>query len=278
MLNTAVSLGRAGIHVEFISEISTDQPGEMIVRFLQENRVGTTYINRYTDGKTTLALAFLNKQADAGYSFYSDLPEKRLTGKLPVPNRDNIILFGSFFSLSDGIHEKVTAILAAARQNNALILYDPNFRRPHLAELPKVMPRILQNISYADIIRGSDQDFLHIFALGEPREVYARIRTKDDQALIYTRSNQAVSILTGNQTISVAVPKIEPVCTIGAGDSFNAGLIYGFIRMGIDREMIPILSAGDWEWITGNAIRFSQNVCTSLDNYISHDLIISLEK
>ena len=87
MLNTAVSLGRAGIHVEFISEIAADQPGEMIVRFLQENRVGTSYLNRYTDGKTTLALAFLNEQADAGYSFYPDPPKERLTGNLPVPYR-----------------------------------------------------------------------------------------------------------------------------------------------------------------------------------------------
>jgi fructokinase len=68
------------------------------------------------------------------------------------------------------------------------------------------------------------------------------------------------------------------VSTIGAGDSFNAGVIYGFITMGIAREKIPILSAVDWEWIVGNAIRFSQNVCMSLDNYISHDFLISLEK
>jgi fructokinase len=278
MLNTAVSLGRAGIRVEFISEIAADQPGEKIIRFLQENRVGTSYINRYTDGKTTLALAFLNGQADAGYSFYSDLPKERLTGKLPFPTRDDIILFGSFFSLADGIHEKLTAILSAARQNNALILYDPNFRRPHLAELPRVMSRIVENISYANIIRGSAEDFLHIFAVREPRDAYARILTRDNQMLIYTRSNKAVSILTGKHAISVAVPKIEPVSTIGAGDSFNAGLIYGFITMGITCEKIPILSAADWEWIAGNAIRFSQNVCMSLDNYISHDFIISLEK
>jgi fructokinase len=278
MLNTALSLGRAGIRVEFISEISVDQPGEMIVRFLQENRVGTSYINRYTDGKTTLSLAFLNERADAGYSFYPDLPKERLTGKLPVPTGDDIILFGSFFSLADGIHEKLIAILSAARKKNALILYDPNFRRPHLDELSRVMPRIAENISYADIIRGSDEDFLHIFAVREPRDAYARIRTRANQVLIYTRSNQPVSILTGKQAISVAVPKIEPVSTIGAGDSFNAGLIYGFITMGIDREKIPILSASDWEWIAGNAIRFSQNVCMSLDNYISHDFLISLGK
>ena len=278
MLNTAVSLGRAEIRVEFISEIAADQPGEMIVRFLQENHVGTSYLNRYADGKTTLALAFLNEWADAGYSFYSDLPKERLKGKLPVPTGDDIVLFGSFFSLADGIHEKLKAFLSAARKNNALILYDPNFRRPHLAELPRVMPRIMENISFADIIRGSDEDFLHIFAIREPADTYARIRTRDSQVLIYTRSNEAVSILEGEKSISVPVPQIEPVSTIGAGDSFNAGLIHAFITMGISRESIPTIAGADWKKIVGNAIRFSQNVCMSLDNYISHDFLISLEK
>jgi fructokinase len=278
MLNTAVSLGRAGIRVEFISEIAADEPGDRIVRFLQENQVGISCLNRYADGKTTLALAFLNEQADARYSFYSDLPGKRLTGKLPVPAGNDIVLFGSFFSLADGIHEKIKVFLSKARKNRTLILYDPNFRRPHLSELPHVMPRIMKNISFADIIRGSDEDFLHIFATREPGEAYDRIRTRDNQVLIYTRSEDAVTILAGNQTISAPVPKIKPVSTIGAGDSFNAGLIHAFFRMGIGKEEIPFLAAGEWKKIAGNAIRFSQDVCMSLDNYISYDLIISLKK
>jgi len=278
MLNTAVSLGRAGIRVEFISDIAADQAGNMIVRFLHENQVGTTFINRHTDGKTTLALAFLNEQADAGYSFYSGLPRERLKGTLPVPAGEDIVLFGSFFSLSDGNHEKIVAFLSAARQKKALILYDPNLRSPHLPELPRVMPGIVENMSHADIIRGSDEDFLHIFASRKPEEVYARIRSRDGQVLIYTRSNKAVSILTGKQEISVPVPRIKPVSTIGAGDSFNAGLIHSFITMGIGHGQILFLHSDEWVKIAGNGIRFSQNVCMSLDNYISDDFLISLEK
>jgi fructokinase len=278
MLNAAVSLGRAGIHVELISEIANDHAGEMIVSFLHENHVGTTYLNRYSDGKTTIALAFLNEKADAGYSFYSDLPKERLTGKLPDPTGNDIVLFGSFFSLTDGIHEKLMTFLAAARLHNALILYDPNFRKPHLPDLPKVLPRILENISAADIIRGSDEDFLHIFALQKPADVYERVRSRDNQALIYTCSDQAVSILTANPAVSIPVPRIKPLSTIGAGDSFNAGLIYGCMKEGIKQEEIPFLPAEEWEKIARTAIRFSQDVCMSFDNYISHDFLMTLDK
>ena len=201
-----------------------------------------------------------------------------MTGKLPLPARDDVVLFGSFFSLADGIHEKLDAVLDSARKNNALILYDPNFRTPHLNELPKVMSRILENISLAGIVRGSDEDFLNIFATREPLEAYDRIRTRANQVLILTRSDKDVSIMTMKQMIVVPVPKIEPVSTIGAGDAFNAGLIHAFIGMGIGNEQNPFLPAAGWEKIAGNAIRFAQNVCMRIDNYISHDLLISPEK
>ena len=113
----------------------------MIIRFLEKNSISTSYLNRYSDGKTTIALAFLDKQADAGYSFYTDLPKEILSGKLPVPASNDMVLFGSFFSLADDIQEKLKTFLTSASQNGAMILYDPNFRRPHLKELPRVMPQ-----------------------------------------------------------------------------------------------------------------------------------------
>jgi fructokinase len=278
MLNTAVSLGRAGIKVELISEIAEDRSGEMIINFLHENQVSTNFIHHYSDGKTAISLAFLNERSDAVYSFYTDPPKERLSRKLPVPTSEDIILFGSFFSLTDGIHEKLIDLLKLAIQNNTIIFYDPNFRNPHLKDLNLVMHRIIENISFADIIRGSDEDFLHIFASRNPGEAYERVRSHDRQVLIYTQSKEVVSIITEKYQGKVRVPKIEPISTIGAGDSFNAGLIHALITMGISRKTIPFLDMGDWEKIVRNAIRFAQNVCMSLDNYISYDFLISFEK
>jgi len=278
MLNTAISLGRAGMNVQFISEIALDQPGELIVNFLHDNNVCTTFLNRYTNGKTTLTLAFLNEKADASYSFYSDPPKDRFPGKLPTPQSGDIILFGSFFSLYGDIHEKLKPFLSSARENNVQIIYDPNFRKPHLPDLPNVLPLIRENISKAHIIRGSNEDFLHIFALENPSEVYDQIRINGEKVLIYTHSKETVQIRTGNQVIFIPVPKIVPLSTIGAGDSFNAGLIYAFIKTGVVQHNISLLSVNDWEKITETAIRFSQNVCMSLENYISNDFAFSLKK
>jgi fructokinase len=273
MLNSAVSLGRAGLNVEFISEIASDKPGEMIMRFLHENHVGTTYVNRYSEGKTTIAMAFLNDRADATFSFYADHPGVKLPEYLPLPGNDNIILFGSFFSVTNGIFEKLTSFLSSARQNNALIIYDPNFRSPHLPELKKTLPRLIQNISFANIIRGSDEDFLHIFAMKEPGSIYSRVQNTENQVLMLTRSNEDVVIMINDLSVRLTVPPIIPVSTIGAGDSFNAGIIFAINKMGMTVENMHSFTEPDWQRIGENGIRFAQNVCMSTGNYISQDFI-----
>ena len=61
----------------------------------------------------------------------------------------------------------------------------------------------------------------------------------------------------------------ETVSTIGAGDNFNAGFVYGLIKYGITREMLEAgLSEQQWDQIVEQAQQFSANVCKSIHNSI----------
>lgn len=97
MLNSVVSMGKAGLPVHFISEYATDEIGNSIDNFLVSNGVSTRYAYRFTDGKTSISIAMLNERNDASYSFYKQLPSQRLDCELPVVTSDDIVLFGSFF-------------------------------------------------------------------------------------------------------------------------------------------------------------------------------------
>ena len=106
MLNSVVSLGRIGLPVSFISEYGLDEVGNLIDEFLKENGVDTSFVNRYQDGNTAIALAFLDEKNDAHYSFYKNYPEKRLKLIFPEINNDDIVLFGSYYSISEEIRKK----------------------------------------------------------------------------------------------------------------------------------------------------------------------------
>lgn len=63
--------------------------------------------------------------------------------------------------------------LEYAKERKAIIYYDPNFRKAHAHEAIYLTPTILENLEYADIVRGSDEDFFNIFRKTEVERVYA---------------------------------------------------------------------------------------------------------
>ena len=61
----------------------------------------------------------------------------------------------------------------------------------------------------------------------------------------------------------------ETISTIGAGDNFNAGFIYGLVKYGITREMLETgVSEELWDQVIAEAQQFSANVCQSINNSV----------
>jgi len=275
MLNTAVSLGRLGLPVRFISEYGMDRAGEEINRFLGENGVDTDGVYRYDAGKTAIALAFLNEKNEAAYSFYKIYPSKRLEIDIPQFVKGDIVLFGAFFSLMKEVRSQMMAFVRAAAANGACIVYDPNIRSPHKDEIAELRGLVHENISLSDIVRGSDEDFRTIFDACSGDEAYDIIRRHGGSVLIYTRSSHGVDVFSPEGRITLAVPPVHTVSTIGAGDSFNAGLIYSLFRSG---KKACDLGRHEYEKMVKTAISFGSHACTHYENYISMEFAAGIKK
>ncbi len=271
MLNTSVSLGRMDLDISFITDMGKDKIGDSILTFLSRNGISTNYIQQYPNHKTAIAIAFLNEQNDAIYSFYKDFPEKRLTGLNPEFEEGDIVLFGSFFAITESLRPALNSILADAHQKGCIIIYDPNFRKPHLHELEKLKPFILENIALADLVRGSDEDFHLIFGANTPHEAFKVLLDKGCGNMIYTANRNDVLMMSQNNSISVSVPEIVPVSTIGAGDNFNAGVIWTLANNEVSKKEMEHLPVKIMEMILSNGISFASEVCKSYDNYISEE-------
>jgi fructokinase len=270
MLNTTVSLGRLGLPVHFISEMGVDEVGTMVENFLNENGIDTSSVNHYTGMNTTLALAFLDEQNNAGYSFYKDYPELRLRDPFPEITDNDILLFGSFFALAAELRPRIVELLKIASKKGALIIYDPNFRKNHLAELNALKPIFHENFSFSNLVKGSDDDFKHIFNANDIQDAYAALGM-ENLVLIYTANSRGVWVKSPAVELHYPVNKIEPVSTIGAGDTFSAGIIYGLFREDVTKEELPRLTKSSWDKIVPRAIDFATEVCLSYENYISKE-------
>ena len=269
MLNTAVSLGRCGLHVEMITELGQDMVGQTILEFLVSNGVSTSFVKPVEGLKTPVALAFLNEQANADYSFYIKYPENRLNFTWPEPKKSDIVLFGAFYSLDPAIRQKIAGFVEKAKQNGAFIMYDPNIRKNHLGEVRKLMDFVEENFALADIVRGSDEDFENLFGITDGKKVFDRTRKSGCKYLIYTRAGKGAEFFSDNFHLHVPAGKIKVVSTIGAGDTFNAGIIYGLVARRLTNSDLAPISPGTWKEIINSGVFFASDVCQSYDNYIS---------
>jgi fructokinase len=276
MLNSCVSLGRIGLPVSFISEYAGDNVGKIIDSFLSDNGVGTSYIDHYKEGKTKLALAFLNERNDASYTFYQDYPEKRLSIDFPMIMKDDIILCGSIYSITGEIRKKFTDLITRANEKGAIVIYDPNFRPTHSADLETLKPMIVENMKAAKLIRGSDEDFKNIFGANTPDEAWDVVK-KYCSCMVYTANSEGVYVRTVSFSGKFAVKAIKPISTIGAGDNFNAGMIAAIYLNKISADQLDKMGQKEWSKVVSTGVDFATNVCLSYENYISTEFAEELK-
>jgi fructokinase len=276
MLNTAVSLGRLGMPVTFISEYAYDGPGNLIHDFLAANKVDTSSVYRYRDGKTAVALAFLDKDNNASYSFYKIFPAERLKIKEQFPfGEQDVVIFGAFFSLMPEVRPQLLGFLEKAAAD-ALVLYDPNIRKPHRKQVRDMQELIFQNIRMSDMVRGSDEDFGTIFGIKSSAEACELVREHGCELLVYTTSGEYVDVFHPEWQFRLPVPEVNVLSTIGAGDSFNAGLVYALRKAGLGKKKLLSAGKNEWEEMIRIAIACGSHACTHYDNYISDAFAASL--
>lgn len=269
--NAIISLGRSGIETSFISETGNDRVGRMIIQFLKDNGCQADCVNVYPDSKSPLSLAFLNEQNDAEYIFYKDHPNDRLDFSYPDVQPDDLVLFGSYYALNPVIRPQVKGFLEYAHQRGAILYYDVNFRASHQHEVMRLTTNLLENFELADIVRGSSEDFEILFKKNDPDTVYRSQIMFYTKKFIYTRAAEPIELRAdGGLKKQYPIEKTETVSTIGAGDNFNAGLLYGIIRQGITRRDIEQgLTEAQWDSIISEGMAFSAEVCRSIYNYVS---------
>lgn len=269
VFNGIVSLARAGVPVCFISETGNDHVGNIILRFMRDNGLSTQHVNVFPDGKSPVSLAFLNDRSDAEYIFYKDYPRQRLDIDYPVITGEDIVVIASYYALNPVLRDKVMELLDRARAAGAIIYYDPNFRSSHREEAIKLAPTIIENLEYADIVRGSREDFFYMYGLQDADKIYREKVKFYCPNFLCTAGGEQVALRTATVAKEYDIPPLEAVSTVGAGDNFNAGIIYGLLKYDVRRDDLASLNAATWDKVIACGMAFAAEVCKSVSNSIS---------
>jgi fructokinase len=220
-----------------------------------------------TDSRA-LPWLFFDHDNNAGYSFYQ--ASKDVFPDYPVPRKNDIILLGSSFALRNNGRENLIGFLQMAKDLGCIIIYDPNARQL-VTDQPEIVNKILQNISLATIIKGSDDDFRNIFGLIDGENVYSLISDLGINVLVYTKGADGAELFTRDFHFKISAKETKVVSTIGAGDNFSAGIVYGLYNRVTDNILFDELTPDSWEAIMNSGILFASEVCGSSQNYLSEE-------
>jgi len=269
MLNASVSLARAGMPVSLITELGDDDVASFILRFLEDNNVSTQQIRQYHEMQTSVAVARLDQNKKATYRFEKHYPTYRQLMPVPHFTGKDILLFGSLYSLEEGIRSELLKTLHTARQAGSCIIYDPNIRQDSIIRNSKQWLKMIENIKIGDIIKASDEDLMALFGQKSPEKLLRSLAEINPEApAIMTMGASGVLCLWKDELIRLPAKRITIKNTVGAGDGFNAGFIYRWVLAGFTKRIIPTISRSGLKKLLQSGILFSSAICTSEKNYI----------
>ena len=157
-----------------------------------------------------------------------------------------------------------------AEKQGAILYYDLNFRDNHAHEVDNLRETFKENFAIADIVRGSHEDFINIYGHDDCHRIYDEI-SKYCPRFICTRGKDGVLVIDHGREYSFSSRPIVPVSTIGAGDNFNAGILYGLFQDNINRDNLDVITQDEWSRLIKCGIEFGTEACMSTSNYVSKE-------
>ncbi|MGJ4958243.1 carbohydrate kinase family protein [Bradyrhizobium sp. HKCCYLRH2015] len=243
-LNVAVGVARLGAPTGFVGGISTDLFGSMIAAHAQGSNVDLGYATRSPD-QTTLAFV-RHVGSEAQYAFYdAETAARKWTfrpGSIPFADIDAIHV-GSTTLIHD-LGAAETRALIAATQGTVTISFDPNCRPNLVTDKAAYRAGMDGFAGSADLIKMSDVDFDYLHGHDDYAARADALLSRGTSLVVVTRGpNGALGWHAQAGAVEVSVPQVEVVDTIGAGDTFQAGLLFALRKLGrIGREALKALS------------------------------------
>jgi fructokinase len=227
--NVAVGLARLGHDITFATRIGDDERGTRIARHLA--REGVWLTDGSVGGRpTSVATSTLDATGAAEYSF--DLAWELTEGWLPAGLTH--VHTGSIAATLEPGASAVLTTLESARPS-ATISYDPNARPSMMGDPHEVRAKIEQLIGLSDVVKASDEDIAWLYDAAPLSDVLRLWGQLGPALMVVTRGDSGAMIglsITGELT-TVDAPVVQVVDTVGAGDSFMAGLLSGLLDAGL---------------------------------------------
>ncbi|MEV7662761.1 carbohydrate kinase [Paenarthrobacter sp. NPDC089316] len=260
-LNVAVGLARLDHPVQFIGRYGRDAYGDSVAAHLRSSSV---MVPLPPDEKpTSVATAQIDDDGAATYAFDLAWELPGLAGRLPLMLQGATLLHTG--SIATFLEPGAAEVLAAVEQAHpgSTISFDPNCRPSIITDVEYARAQAERFVALADVVKASDEDLEWLYPGVDPSESARRwlsLGGEEGPALVVvTRGARGPWGITRAGETQVQAPSVDVVDTVGAGDSFMAGLLSAIVDHGLDgaqnREELRAMPAETLAAIMDHATR-----------------------
>ena len=224
-LNVGLRLASLGIETQIISRIGQDAKGKELLDFIEANDVNTTYIQTDSHFSTGEVTVKLDEKGSASYTINYPVAWDKIEATPEahdIVNSTDAVVFGSLVCRDTTSYQSLLSLLNVAKYK----IFDVNLRAPFYTK------ELLSDLmNKADFIKFNDDELYEISAnLGSPyhsleQNMLFIAEKTNTQHICVTKGSHGAVLFYNDQLFYNSGYKITVADTVGAGDSFLAGLL-----------------------------------------------------
>jgi 5-dehydro-2-deoxygluconokinase len=251
--NVVVGTQRLGLRTAMLSAVGDDPVGEFVLKFLADEGVETRFISRKPESRTAAAAVAIQPPDKFPLIYYrgnaADI-ELNINDVLNAPFADGQVVLVSGTGLSKEPSRSATFFAAEqAQAAGTRVLLDFDLRTDQWHDLRAFGVTIRSLLPLIDVAIGTEdevkaailRDVGQVSVLdsqvsgadvaGDLDLAIQAILARGPEVLVIKRGQQGASVYT-RDGVSMDVPgfPVEVLNTLGAGDAFASGLIYGYVK------------------------------------------------
>ena len=233
IFNTAIALGRLGQPAAFFTGLSDDMMGDILRDTLKQSHVDYR-LCATSSRPTTIAFVKL-VNGHATYAFYDEGTAGRMLSRDDLPELSDEIEamhFGAISLIPEPCGETYETLMAREYQKR-VISFDPNIRPGFIKDREKHHGRVARMAAMSDIIKLSDEDLEWFGMEGDHDELAKYWLGQGAKLIVITRGAEGAVGYTASFKVAVPAERVTVVDTVGAGDTFDAGILASLKRQNL---------------------------------------------
>ena len=231
-----LGLGRLGMHCAFQGVIGDDLYGEFILQEFKEKNIDTRFVSKSKETGTGISLSFTNEQ-DRGFLTYQGGNAKVNIQNInleEVSKARHIHITG--YEGNRNHREYLQFMKTLKQRQDVTISFDLGWDPEEIWDR-----KIYELFPYIDVLFMNETEAVHYSGLENVKKAAEKFASMCGTAVVKLGKNGSLAVKNG-KLYQVNPFAVQVRDTTGAGDSFNAGFVYGFL---MDKDTEECLRLGN---------------------------------